>query len=215
MRERLQEHQWQSTVTSRGGQAAPAFEPSGDLPRHNDRSAGCAASNTPYFREPICDHFSDFCRDRGACHRRPDLRWRPCPNRRGGAGRLHGADRAPPAKLIASCTAVIDNPATSEADRLDAMITRAVALAWQRPDRQGAGRNRWRHRQGSRIVPAPSAPAAKSFARPARRSRRLRRSTKRSGSSPTTPTALKAAAIPSTMPANMTAPSRTITRRCG
>ena len=35
---------------------------------------------------------------------------------------------AAPAKLIASCTADIDNPATSEADRLDASITRAVAL---------------------------------------------------------------------------------------
>jgi tetratricopeptide (TPR) repeat protein len=36
--------------------------------------------------------------------------------------------RAPPAKLIESCTAVIDNAATLEADRLDATITRAVAL---------------------------------------------------------------------------------------
>ena len=35
---------------------------------------------------------------------------------------------AGPAKLIASCTALIDNPATPDADRLDAMITRAVAL---------------------------------------------------------------------------------------
>ena len=34
---------------------------------------------------------------------------------------------AAPAKLIESCTALIDNPATSDADRLDAMITRAVA----------------------------------------------------------------------------------------
>ena len=33
------------------------------------------------------------------------------------------------AKLLASCTAIIDNPATSEADRLDARITRAGALA--------------------------------------------------------------------------------------
>jgi Tfp pilus assembly protein PilF len=32
---------------------------------------------------------------------------------------------APPAKLIESCTALIDNPATSDADRLSAMITRA------------------------------------------------------------------------------------------
>jgi tetratricopeptide (TPR) repeat protein len=36
--------------------------------------------------------------------------------------------KAPPAKLIESCTAVIDNATTSEADRLDATITRAVAL---------------------------------------------------------------------------------------
>ena len=36
--------------------------------------------------------------------------------------------RAEPAKLIESCTALIDNPATPEADRLDAMITRAAAL---------------------------------------------------------------------------------------
>jgi tetratricopeptide (TPR) repeat protein len=36
---------------------------------------------------------------------------------------------AEPAKLLASCTAMIDNPATSEADRLDARITRAGALA--------------------------------------------------------------------------------------
>src|SRR5437879_2943225 len=35
---------------------------------------------------------------------------------------------AAPARLIASCTAVIDNPATAEAGRLDATITRAVAL---------------------------------------------------------------------------------------
>ncbi len=35
---------------------------------------------------------------------------------------------APPAKLIESCTAVIDNAATPDADRLDAMITRAAAL---------------------------------------------------------------------------------------
>jgi tetratricopeptide (TPR) repeat protein len=37
-----------------------------------------------------------------------------------------------PARLIESCTALIDNPATAEADRLDAMITRAAA-------RHGAG----------------------------------------------------------------------------
>ena len=35
---------------------------------------------------------------------------------------------AAPAKLIESCTALIDNPATPDADRLDATITRAVAL---------------------------------------------------------------------------------------
>jgi tetratricopeptide (TPR) repeat protein len=35
---------------------------------------------------------------------------------------------APPARIIESCTAVIDNPATAEGDRLDAMITRAAAL---------------------------------------------------------------------------------------
>ena len=35
---------------------------------------------------------------------------------------------AAPAKLIEVCTALIDNAATPEADRLDAMITRAVAL---------------------------------------------------------------------------------------
>src|SRR5260370_30695975 len=35
---------------------------------------------------------------------------------------------AAPAKLIESCTALIDNPATPDTDRLDAMITRAVAL---------------------------------------------------------------------------------------
>ena len=35
---------------------------------------------------------------------------------------------AEPAKLIESCTALIDNPATQESDRLDAMITRAAAL---------------------------------------------------------------------------------------
>src|SRR5260370_38615947 len=34
---------------------------------------------------------------------------------------------AAPAQLIESCTALIDNPATPDADRLDAMITRAVA----------------------------------------------------------------------------------------
>ena len=44
---------------------------------------------------------------------------------------------APPAKLIESCTALIDNPATSEADRLDATITRAAALhGAARPPRQ-------------------------------------------------------------------------------
>src|SRR5580693_4083957 len=37
--------------------------------------------------------------------------------------------KAPPAKLIESCAAVIGNPATPEADRLDAMITHGVALA--------------------------------------------------------------------------------------
>ena len=35
---------------------------------------------------------------------------------------------APSAKLIESCTALIENLATPEADRLDAMITRAAAL---------------------------------------------------------------------------------------
>jgi tetratricopeptide (TPR) repeat protein len=35
---------------------------------------------------------------------------------------------APPAKLIASCTALINNPATTDSDRLDARITRAGAL---------------------------------------------------------------------------------------
>ena len=35
---------------------------------------------------------------------------------------------APPAALIESCTTAIENPATPEADRLDDMITRAVAL---------------------------------------------------------------------------------------
>src|SRR5262245_13878960 len=35
---------------------------------------------------------------------------------------------AEPAKLIESCTALIENPATPEGDRLDAMITRAAAL---------------------------------------------------------------------------------------
>jgi len=34
---------------------------------------------------------------------------------------------AAPAQLIESCTVLIDNPATPDADRLDAMITRAVA----------------------------------------------------------------------------------------
>ncbi|MDB5513962.1 MAG: Tetratricopeptide repeat-containing protein, partial [Tardiphaga sp.] len=32
------------------------------------------------------------------------------------------------AQLIESCTALIDNPATPDADRLDATITRAVAF---------------------------------------------------------------------------------------
>jgi tetratricopeptide (TPR) repeat protein len=35
---------------------------------------------------------------------------------------------ATPERLIESCTALIDNPATPDADRFDAMITRAVAL---------------------------------------------------------------------------------------
>src|SRR5215207_2543312 len=35
---------------------------------------------------------------------------------------------AEPATLIEVCTALIDNPATPEGDRLDATITRAVAL---------------------------------------------------------------------------------------
>src|SRR5205809_14095 len=35
---------------------------------------------------------------------------------------------AAPAKLIESCTALIDNPATSDTERLDAAITRAAAL---------------------------------------------------------------------------------------
>src|ERR1700712_1730576 len=35
---------------------------------------------------------------------------------------------AAPADLIESCTALIDNPSTSETDRLDATITRAAAL---------------------------------------------------------------------------------------
>src|SRR4030081_3846394 len=35
---------------------------------------------------------------------------------------------AAPERLIESCTALIDNPATPDGDRLDAMITRAVAL---------------------------------------------------------------------------------------
>src|SRR5258705_223790 len=35
---------------------------------------------------------------------------------------------AEPAKLIEVCTALIDNPATPEGDRLDATITRAAAL---------------------------------------------------------------------------------------
>ncbi|MGZ5927128.1 MAG: tetratricopeptide repeat protein [Rhizomicrobium sp.] len=35
---------------------------------------------------------------------------------------------AAPARLIASCTADIDNPSTADADLLDATITRAVAL---------------------------------------------------------------------------------------
>ena len=34
---------------------------------------------------------------------------------------------APPARLIESCTARIEHPATGEGDRLDAMITRAAA----------------------------------------------------------------------------------------
>src|SRR6185437_5140312 len=37
--------------------------------------------------------------------------------------------KAPPAKLIESCAAVIADPATSEADRLDARITHGLALA--------------------------------------------------------------------------------------
>src|ERR1700761_9617101 len=37
--------------------------------------------------------------------------------------------KAPPAKLLESCAAVIGNSATPEADRLDAMITHGVALA--------------------------------------------------------------------------------------
>ena len=35
---------------------------------------------------------------------------------------------AEPAKVIEACTALIDNPATPEGDRLDATITRAAAL---------------------------------------------------------------------------------------
>src|SRR6267154_4073757 len=35
---------------------------------------------------------------------------------------------ATPERLIESCTALIDNPATPDADRFDAMVTRAVAL---------------------------------------------------------------------------------------
>src|SRR3954447_26247409 len=35
---------------------------------------------------------------------------------------------AEPAELIKSCTASIDNPATPDPDRLDAMITRAAAF---------------------------------------------------------------------------------------
>jgi hypothetical protein len=35
---------------------------------------------------------------------------------------------AEPAKVIEVCTALIDNPATPESDRLDAAITRAAAL---------------------------------------------------------------------------------------
>ena len=35
---------------------------------------------------------------------------------------------AEPAKVIEACTALIDNPATPDSDRLDAAITRAAAL---------------------------------------------------------------------------------------
>ena len=35
---------------------------------------------------------------------------------------------AVPAKLIESCTSLIDNPATADTDRLGAMVTRALAL---------------------------------------------------------------------------------------
>jgi tetratricopeptide (TPR) repeat protein len=102
------------------------FEPRGGL---RDKASEAVPRSTPAFREPIMRSFvSPICRQRDICHciltsfgappRRP-------PSRRSSARPLTAAE---PAKLIESCTALIDNPATPEADRLDATITRAAAL---------------------------------------------------------------------------------------
>ena len=81
---------------------------------------------------------------------------------------------AEPAKVIEACTALIDDPATPDGDRLDATITRAAAL-------HNSGQTAKALAEIDTVMsrdptgPAPSAPAVKSFARPARWRLRSRR----------------------------------------
>src|SRR6476469_3351672 len=67
---------------------------------------------------------------------------------------------AEPAKVIEACTALIDNPATPEGDRLDATITRAAAL-----HNSGQTARPWPKSiplyPKIQIGPAPSAPVVK------------------------------------------------------
>ena len=71
---------------------------------------------------------------------------------------------ATPERLIESCTALIENPATPEADRLDAMITRAVALHNHgQTDKALAEISPAMIAEGPRGGRAPIAPAVKFF----------------------------------------------------
>ena len=95
----------------------------------------------PYFpRADHAFHRPDVCRHGGLGRSRPCLRGANAQTAAETPLPVSALSIAPPAKLIESCTSVIDNPATPEADRLDAMVTRAVALqiaarATRRPPR--------------------------------------------------------------------------------
>ena len=221
MRDRMKTAQWGSTVTSSYGRfrrcvggSFPAFEPQHDR-RRQSVGRGIAAGTVQSLRADHAIICFAICRQRGVCHLSIlTFFGAPAQPRRRTAGHLRGADRCGPGEADRKLHR--SDRQSGDAEAPIASMPRSPApprcIAAARPPR--LGRNRCRHRQDPNRARAFRA-----------RGEILRQTGKLEAAfealnqairlSLTMPTDMPTAATPSTMPKNTTAPSRTITRRCG